>query len=810
MIRRYAYLLFAWGVLFTLCLPAALLAQDNAESTSSDTTDIVVRRLHFKGNDSVSDGTLEMLIRTHTNREFLGIPGFTPWYYIHQLTGSFGEDPALLNYETVATDLERITRYYNSIGYLEATADSSITIYEKKKARVTFTINEGERTYIKSIGYTGIPDSAFQSQEAKIEFLRDSPLTDSQVNDSTFQADMPYMENALDTERRRIIEHLKNNGYAAVQPDSITALVKRQSENQHRLDVLYVVKPGDIYTFGDLYLSLAGPGAQDSTVYTQKDTLQGEPYTMGGQKIYLMKQPSAQSRFSLLTDQILFTPGATFNNQRYIRTINEFQNLGMVSIRQFGLSERGTGTDFSQKQIPVYFSLQTLPKHSINLNVFGLKRYGYGSGAGVTYTNNNLFGKGENLQLSLNGSFEYVGKKRLSNLPKAFSDTSAIETNSQVFQSFEARADLSLPRLTFPFNGLDDILFFSNSRTRYSLAYNQSEQLLFNINANLTFNQRYEVQHNSRLTSFLDLLQLELLDTNPSDPFEEALQREFQDNPFALNQILEDFRPQFSSIIRYTLRSQRTDLIKRDYGYFSEYSISLGGNIPYLIDRFVVTPDSIEGNIPSPVKFSENSLAYSRYVKATADYRRYFPLTNNTVFAARGFGGYAIPYGKNKTIPLNQRFYAGGSNDVRGWSLFTLGPGPIPFDEVTINGGDIKLLGQVELRQTVTRNFLSSDWILALFTDAGNVWYGPSDKIQTNQLDEPGGNDSQIRANLERGKFKLDEFYKQIAVGSGFGLRLDFEYLVARIDLAFRIHDLQDGWFQSRTPYFHFGIGHSF
>lgn len=800
-----------WGViLLTLCLPSILFAQDTTDASSSDTTDIVVRRLDFKGNDSVSDGTLEILIRTHTNREFLGIPGFTPWYFIHQLTGSFGEEPALLNYETIATDLERITRYYNSIGYLEATADSSITIYEEDKARVTFTINEGERTYIKSIGYSGVPDSAFKSQEAKIEFLLDSPITESQVNDSTFQADMPYLENELDTERRRIIEHLKNNGYAAVQPDSITALVKRQSGNQHMLDVLFVVNPGNVYTFGDLHLSLAGPGAQDSTVYPQKDTLQGEPYTMGGQKIYLMKQPSAQSRFSLLTDQILFTPGDTFNNQRYIRTINEFQNLGMVSIRQFGLSEDGTGPDYSNNQIPVYFSLQTLPKHSINLNVFGLRRYGYGSGAGITYTNNNLFGKAENLQLSVNGSFEYVGKKRLSDLPKAFSDSSAIQTDSEIFQSFEARADFSLPRLTFPFNSLDDNLFFANSRTRYSLAFNRSDQLLFDINANLTFNLRYEVQHNSRYTSFLDLLQLEILDTNPSDPFEQALEREFEDNPFALNQILEDFRPQFSSILRYTFRSQRTDLIKRNYGYFSEYSVSLGGNIPYLIDRLIVTPDSVEGNIPSPVKFSENSLAYSRYVKATADYRRYIPLSPNTVFAARGFAGYALPYGKNKTIPLNQRFYAGGSNDVRGWSLFTLGPGPIPFEEVTINGGDIKLLGQFELRQTVTRNFLSSDWILALFTDAGNVWYGPSDKIQTNQIDPPEGDQSQISTNLERGKFKFDEFYKQIAVGSGVGLRLDFEYLVARIDLAFRTHDLQDGWFENKTPYFHFGIGHSF
>ena len=120
----------------------------------------------------------------------------------------------------------------------------------------------------------------------------------------------------------------------------------------------------------------------------------------------------------------------------------------------------------------------------------------------------------------------------------------------------------------------------------------------------------------------------------------------------------------------------------------------------------------------------------------------------------------------------------------------------------------------MEIRQQLIGNFLSADWIAAWFTDAGNVWYGPKTKLFSSDPSEDE-QQQQISENtreqlLELGKFRFDNFYKQIAVGSGLGLRLDWEYVVIRFDFAFRIHDLQQGWFEDKTPYFTFGIGHSF
>lgn len=771
----------------------------------SDTTNKVVRIVRFTGNNNVKDNTLETLIRTQTNREFLGIPRFTPWYFIWQLTKRFGESPSYLNRGTVANDIERIKQYYKTVGFLEAEVDTNIVEFKKNRVEVSFLIKEGESYTIKTLGYTGLPNL---EDPARVQnFLRRSPLTDEKINDSTFTVDQQYSENQLNTERNRIITFLKNNGYAAVQRDSVNLLVKRDTAKTNQLDALFTINSGKQYRFGDLHISLGGP--EDSLSYNQADTLRQAPFTINDKAIFLQKAKSAQTKFSLLTDQVLFQPGDIFDNSLYIRTVNEFQNLGMLNIRQFGLSKDGTQPDYSKEEIPVMFSLQTLPKHSVNLNLFGMKRYGFGSGAGITYNNNNLFGKAENFQIGVNGSFEYVRSQTVRDIA---SDTSTQSFDGRFFQSFETRAEYSLPRLIFPFATLDDNVFFSNGRTRYSLSFTRSNQLLFDINSDIRFNLRYEVQHNQRYSSFLDLIELDLLDTDPSPQFREALSNRFGENSFQLQQVLEDFRPQVSSILRYTFRSQRTDLIQRDRGYFSEYSVASGGNIPYLTDRLIVTPDTLEGNLPAIFPGSQNSLTYNRFVKGTADYRRYIPISNNAVWAYRGFMGLALPYGQSTTVPLNQRFYAGGANDIRGWDIYSLGPGGIPLDDVTINGGQIKLLAQTELRQQIIGDFLSSDWILAWFTDAGNIWYGPRTELSSgsttngsNQISE-----SQREELLELGKFQFNEFYKQIAVGSGLGLRLDWEYVIIRFDFAFRIHDLQSGWFEDKTPYFSFGIGHSF
>jgi outer membrane translocation and assembly module TamA len=451
----------------------------------------------------------------------------------------------------------------------------------------------------------------------------------------------------------------------------------------------------------------------------------------------------------------------------------------MLNVRQFSLSEDGALPDFSEERVPVRIDMQTLPRQRIRTDVVGMQRLGLGAGAGLVYTNNNLFGMAEGLEIGVKGSFE-----------------SAPNVREELLRSFEGTVQYSVPQLQFPFSGLNSNARFLNSRTSYGVSVAQVSQLNFTVNANIRFNLKYDVSHSATLSSTLDLIELDWFDASPSDQFRQTIIDEVTD-PFQRERILADFSQQINSTIRYTIRSFNTDFIKRNRGSVNEFSIESGGNIPYLYERYVVRPgEPIQGNIPS-FTLADSTLSYARYVKGSYDHRRYVSIFDNTVIAWRLFGGLAYAYGETRQIPLNRRFFAGGSNDIRGWPPLRLGPGDVGLGEVTINGGDVKLATFLELRHLLLRNLMSTDWHIAGFADVGNIWYGP-------------------RSLADRGRFSAESFYKEAAVGAGFGIRMDWEYLIFRIDVAYKAYDpsvvdgIRRGWFESPDPYIHFGIGHSF
>ena len=273
-------------------------------------------------------------------------------------------------------------------------------------------------------------------------------------------------------------------------------------------------------------------------------------------------------------------------------------------------------------------------------------------------------------------------------------------------------------------------------------------------------------------------------------PIDDAVEQE---------RILEDFsRPQVNNAVRYTLRSSNANLFRRDRGHIREASIEIGGNVPYLLDRIVFTPDSLEGSLPGIPLFKREGttsrLVYRQYVRMRLDLRRYQQMGNGSVFAWKAIVGLAQPIGEADVVPFDRRFYSGGAASVRGWGLRELGPGTTAARDSLITGGDIKIEFSAEARNVILRNVMKADWISALFIDVGNNWYGPRN---------PGNSD---------GRFVLDRFYKELGVSGGFGLRLGWEYLIIRFDLSFQINDparsvLADGFSQ---PRFHFGIGHAF
>ena len=757
-------------IIFIVCFFATFLNQFClAQANDVVNEELYVKQIRISGNKQIGSSTLLSILKTKTNREFLNIPNFRPWYWLWFVSKSIGEAPYPLNREVVGRDIERLKAYYDAQGFLDSSIDTTIFKYNKTDLEISFLIKEGSQSEIRTIAYSGL--TTFNSTIQRDQFLLESPLTSKKLSDSVFSSNVLFNFEKIGFERDRIIDYLRNKGHASVTKDSVRFLIKRDSLNKTQLDILIRVNQGRIYTFGDVNIFLSGPNGLPD--YSEKLTVTNNEYTIDSAKIIIQKSPLAGTDFPVLYSKLYFRPGETFNNKKYIRSINNLQNLGIANLRRFALSQSGGLPDYSNPILPVFVDMQALPRNTMNLNIFGFQRFGLGAGAGLTFINRNLFGSAEQLQFGVKGSFEYAQS----------------ENQQKLLLSSEATIGYAIPGLSFPFSSLNRKTQFENSRTLYQIRYSRLNQFNFDIKANIGFNLKYESNHQSSLTSTLDLFEIDLVDAQATDAFETDVLENVNLTPLQKELILQDFRPQINSQIRYGIRHVNTDIVKHDRGFYWEASVEVGGTIPFLIDRFIATPDSVDNTIPS---LDDIKLRYEQFFKFSFDYRKYVPFSDKSIFMYRLFTGYAVPFGNSTTIPLVRRFFAGGAADIRGWAPATLGPGPIQDNISQTNGGEIKLAAFAELRQEIISNFLASDWSLAFFVDSGNIWNGSRNP------------------NPET-HFAFDSFYNEIAVGSGLGLRLDFDYLVARIDFAFRVKEpVSSTWIRDKQMYWFFGIGHSF
>ena len=155
-------------------------------------------------------------------------------------------------------------------------------------------------------------------------------------------------------------------------------------------------------------------------------------------------------------------------------------------------------------------------------------------------------------------------------------------------------------------------------------------------------------------------------------------------------------------------------------------------------------------------------------MRSDLEYRHYFILNTFSTLVMRFAAGGGYAYGNSRELPFEKSFYSGGANSVRAWSIYNLGPGSsVPSANAQIDKtGDINGEGNVELRFPIY-SYLKG----ALFLDAGNIWLNK----KNDQM--PGA------------EFKGNRFYKEFAVGTGFGARFDFSFFILRLDMAVPMRD---------------------
>ncbi len=798
-----------------LCLINPISGNSQTVLTDSG-RDLRVASVLFEGNSQFSDYELLRRVRTKPNREFLGIPGFRWWLTIYRLGDSgklgkrlsralkaSGEPPAELISDVIDADLERLTVFYKQEGFRDVSVSTRFDTRDSVWTKVTFVFDEGQPTYIRNVDFTGIE---LLPRELQRSIVAQSTLQgDLQSGNRLLAKGERYSEPQLGIERRRILRLLHNNGYVASGRDSIRAVVVPFRTDS--FDVRFLIGPGDAHVIRDISFQITGP---DSGSRTRNDTLLS---TASG-IVTANYQNEAKLESKLLERALRIRPGELYDESEILDTKRRLEATGVFAFTNVD-SQRDDTSGSLQPSIKQSFDLRTRRRHRMRYEWFMLQRGGVlggadaelGMGIAAAYRNTNLLGGGESLNIRVAGSI-------------------AADSDFKLFTSTQGEFSVSLnyPYLIAPFRGIENRLNLYDVGTRLSinLLTARRDQLKLIIRGQGSARFRLDMKHSPTVTSLVDVFDISI--SNPDTlagfgaDFLNPLLASIENDPVQRARIIEDYtQPQINDAVRYTLRSERVNPLKRDEGYSYESSFEVGGSLMALLDRVAFSPDTVEGSLPGILNFrqsgSSQRLIYRPYVRLRADLRRYTKLSPRRVLAWKAIAGFAQPTGQSDVVPFDRRFFSGGAFSVRGWGIGQLGPGAASLaggdgaqatDGTNLLGGDVKLEASVELRNVVFRNVLAAEWIVTFFADAGNVWFGPSN---------PGFNTTGSAG--PSGKFNFGSVHREIGVGSGVGIRVAWEYLIIRFDVAYKLYDpanRADGFLPEslRSPVLHFGIGHAF
>ena len=445
-------------------------------------------------------------------------------------------------------------------------------------------------------------------------------------------------------------------------------------------------------------------------------------------------------RPNLLTSNTMLRTGALYNERYQRMTYNNFMRLQAVSYSSIHFNQR-PGSDTLDCEI----TLNHARPRSISFDLEGTNSAGdLGAAASATYQHKNLFRGSETLTLKLRGAYEGI------------TGLEGYEGHNYTELGGEVR--LGFPGFLLPFVSREfGATHYATSEI--ALQYNMQNRPEFRRRV-LTAAWRYRWQsYTQKVLHRFDLLEV---------------------NYIYMPWISAQFKSQYLDVVgqqNTILRYNYENLLITKLGYTYTFN-SLGtattttyGQNAYTFRANIETSGNILQAATSAINGKKNpqgqytfcGIAFAQYVRGDIDFSKSLRIDRNNSVAFHVALGIAYPYGNSQQLPFEKRYFAGGANSVRGWSVRSLGPGAYRGADKQINflnqSGDIKLDLNLELRSHLF-------WKIngALFVDAGNIW-----TIRKYE-DQP------------EGEFRFDKFYRQIAMSYGLGLRLALDFFTLRFD----------------------------
>ncbi len=696
--------------------------------------------------------------------------------------------PVLFDSLKMVASEANMLSYMNNEGYFQATVTAR-TFTRKQKTRVIYHVNSGKEFIIGKIRYN-IPDTNIRR------------IVTHAADSSYIQPNLPYTADLLSNERDRLTQVIRNQGYfrfsnyyilfeldtvnkslfqTSIDPFANIVTLFHEAGGRERpvLDItVEIPPPGDStgfhqYHVHDIYVYPDFPvdGDIHDTSLKQKDLP-----TMDIRYHQELFKPK------VIVDNVSIKKGDLYSQQEYDNTINSLNSLGewkFITLQYDSIPN-------NPYQMDAYALLVPAKRQAFGINPEASTSADYvlGTGLNFTYQNQNVARAANVLTLSLKGGLE-------------FNSDTARPFYTQA-QDYSGQVDINFPRFLVPWK-VPNNSKFADARSTLGLGANYLDRLRYFRMANFTGSFGYEWKQSKYKTWIVKPF---VLDYTRYSHLSDSFQLQLNANPL----LAKSFESAFTEGENVSFIFNNQDLTNPvHYDYF-RVTVDESGLLLQGLDM------ALQGATGGKTNFGKlTSLDYSQYIKLEMEFKHYYNRKHSSL-VSRLFGGIGIPLGQSTVLPYIKQYFAGGPNSMRAWRLRALGPGSYRDTSIIDNiftdqTGDMKLEGNLEYRFDIVNLFDVAMLRGALFTDVGNIWNIHADPAKPGAL------------------FRISDFYQEIAVGAGAGLRLDFTYFLLRFDFATALKQPyitrdhgwilktikpMDGYWRRDNLIFNFAIGYPF
>lgn len=730
----------------------------------------VVSRVHIEGDAGETElSQLRMSILQKPYHRTFGFLPISTWLWHNDTTRTWtrwrnrvGSEPPL--YDVALTERTRraMGRVLSSDGYMDA--EVSYRVKEKgRKTQVTYEVAAGEPRRLSHVQYI-----------VEDDLLADLIKDDASRN-SVLKLGDRLSRNTLESERTRLTSMMRNAGYWDFNKEHVSYIADTMAGSTDvELSVL-IAESHEVYRIGTVYfvtdfdlMDYRRSERGDSLVSSSTRTI-GDGYVLqhAGEQCYL--------RSNTLIENCSVVPGELYTERAVKDTYAAFCRLPLLKYVNLRIEPRADHSNL----LDCYVCLTPQNLHSVQFELDGTNTSGdLGFATALTYQHRNLMRGSEVYTIRLKGGYESL----TGNVADLVNDN---------YTEYAVETGIDFPKFLFPFLNEE-----TRRRSRASSAIRatfswQDRPEYTRIISQASFGYKWYAD-NLRRRHVFDVIDLSYVYLpKRSDSFMEIIQNA---GPIS-----------YSSYQSHLILSMG-------------YNLYMGNTTQQTIQRKSVNQDvwtlrinpEIAGNALMGIShiFSlpkeDGSYVvldqpFEQYVRLDVDWAYSKYLTDRSRLAFHVAGGIAIPYGNSRIMPFEKRYYSGGANSVRGWSVRTLGPGSYCTDGAKLDYfnqcGDVRLDLNMELR---SRLFWKIEF--AAFLDAGNVWTWEEYESQ-------------------KGGAISKDFYRQLAASWGMGVRLVTDFVVLRLDMGVKAYDPtlegSDAWritdpLKSSNRTIHFAVGYPF